>query len=119
MTEDLKKIITIRRPILRILFFLFFDIALISLAVFLAFFLRFEGNIPSEHSLHILGMIVLTLLVSIPVFYFSRLYSFVWLYVSANELVSLIRAASLTYLALGALFFLLRDNPYLLGFPRC
>ncbi len=103
----------------RILFFLTADIFFIFLSVFLAFFLRFEGKIPSQYFEGILpGMIFLTLIFCLPIFYFSRLYSFSWSYVSASELISLTKAITLSFLLLGVSLFILRDQSIFQGFPR-
>jgi len=102
----------------RTLFFLIGDIILISLAVFLAFLLRFEWEIPGEHLLNLAGMIILALIFCPPVFYGLKLYAFSWSYVSASELVSLFKAVLLSFLFLAAALFLFRDSPIFLGFPR-
>ncbi len=118
MSDLLKKILIEKRSIARLFLFLFFDFVLISLAVFLAFFLRFEGEIPGQHYLNMAGLIVLALLVSLPIFYFLRLYSFTWVYVSAEELVSLFRALGLSFLITAAAIFLFREETVFVGFPR-
>lgn len=77
------------------------DIISVLLANFLALFIRFElsyNNIPKQY-LHrgmiiVWGAIVITLLV----FYFMHLYSSLWRYASASELVNIIMAASLSSL---------------------
>ena len=103
----------------RILFFLIADIILITLSVYLAFLLRFDGKIPSQYFEGTLGAtIILALIACLPVFYFSRLYSFSWSYVSTKELVSLANAVTLSFLLLGASLFILRDQSIFQGFPR-
>ncbi len=103
----------------RLLFFVVADIFFIIFSVFLAFYLRFEGKIPS----HYLGgtlpeMIFLTIFFCLPIFYFSGLYSFSWSYVSASELISLFKAITLSFLFLAASLFILRDQSAFQGFPR-
>ncbi len=118
MNNIFRKILIEKRPLIRILFFLFFDVILISLSVFLAFLLRFEGNIPAQHFINIGGMIILALIISIPLFYFFKLYSFSWIYISAEELISLIKTTTLSFAFLSASLFILRDTPLFAGFPR-
>jgi len=118
MKNKIKKILSNKRQAARILFFLFLDFIFIFLSVYLAFLLRFEGKIPSQHFLNLEGMIFLTLFFSLPIFYFLKLYSFSWAYVSAEELISLIQAASLVFLFLSTSLFILREQPFFLGFPR-
>ncbi len=98
--------------------FLAADIISIALAIYSAFFLRFEGQIPSAHVLNVWGAIVLALLFCLPAFYFFKLYSFSWAYVSTEELVSLAKAQAFGFLLLSAAIFILRDWPAFFGFPR-
>jgi FlaA1/EpsC-like NDP-sugar epimerase len=107
-----------KRAITRMGFFLVSDLILISLAIFLAFFLRFEGSIPTKHFSNIWGMISLALIFSLPIFYFSKIYSFSWTYFGSREIISLIRAITISFLMLTTSLFILRDNPIFLAFPR-
>jgi len=101
-----------------ILFFVSADIILISLSVFLAFFLRFDYAIPEE-SINPLGQaVVLSLLFYVPVFYFFGLYSFSWSYVSTKELVSLFVSAALSFLFVSAAIFFSSSYFRFKGFPR-
>ena len=104
----------------RILFFLLADIFLIILSVFLAFLLRFDGSIPAQYFENgtFLGTIVLVLAFSLPIFYFSHLYSFSWAYVSTNELVSLLKAIIISFSFTGATLLIFRDHLVFQGFPR-
>jgi FlaA1/EpsC-like NDP-sugar epimerase len=102
----------------RILFFLFLDIILISLSVYLSFLLRFEGAIPERYSITILVVIGVLLFFSLPIFYFLKLYSFSWAYVSAEELVALFKGVFLSFLFLGVPLFIFKEEKILLGFPR-
>jgi len=107
-----------RTPATRMLFFIVNDSILIPLAIYLSFFLRFEGQIPIQYNGAIQVMFLIALAFSIPVFYFNRLYSFSWSYVSAEELVSLIKATVLSFSFLGAILFIFRDSNTFSGFPR-
>jgi len=116
-SEKIPKYILNRR---RFLFFLFWDIVLIGLSVWLAFLLRFDGNIPFRYFENgtILVFILLALVVTLLSFYFSRLYSFTWSYVSATELISLFKAILLSFLAVSIVFLIFRDFEVFEGFPR-
>jgi len=116
--KELKNILAEKRPILRLLFFLVLDAALIFLSVWLAFLIRFEGQIPGSYFLNIYGIIFLALIITLPIFYFLKLYYFTWAYVSTEELISLMKATGLSFLLLTASFFVLRDQPVFTGFPR-
>ena len=107
-----------RTPITRMIFFLVNDVILISFSFYLAFFLRFEGQIPSQYFIAIEIVIILALVFFLPIFYFSKLYSFSWSYVSAEELVSLIKATTFGFSLLGAILFIFKDQSILAGFPH-
>ena len=102
----------------KILFFIIADALLISSSVLLAFLVRFEGNIPSQYFTNIKGVIFLTLLFTLPIFYFFKLYYFTWSYVSASDLVALAKSTVLSFLIITAAFFVLREEPVFSGFPR-
>lgn len=106
------------RKFLRLVFFLIFDSILISLSVILAFFIRFEGNIPDKYFLSIKALIILLIISTLPIFYLLDLYFFSWRYVSTKELISLAKSTILSFLILTAIFFALRDQPIFEGFPR-
>ncbi len=107
-----------KRSLLRLMFFLILDAILIVLSVFLSFVVRFELNIPEQYYTNIWGIIALALVITLPIIYLSKLYHFTWAYVSAEELVSLIRATILSFLMIAAVFFFLREHPVFSGFPR-
>jgi FlaA1/EpsC-like NDP-sugar epimerase len=100
------------------MFFLVGDIILIFLSVIFAFVLRFEGPVPERYFLNIQGLILFSIIFTIPLFYFFKLYSFSWAYVSTEELISLTKATSLSFLLLTATYFILRDHSLFSGFPR-
>ncbi len=118
MTNFFRKILIGHRPLEKIIFFLICDAVLISLSVYLAFLVRFEGQIPGQYFLNIFGIILSALIITLPLFYFLKLYYFTWIYVSAEELISLIKATGLSFLLLTASLFVLRDYPIFSGFPR-
>ena len=98
----------------RTLFFIVTDIFFIALSIWLAFILRFDGDIPVQYFSLIYKMIGLAIIFIIPIFYFQKLYSFSWDYVSANEAISLFKATTLAFLLLIITIFLL--SPYF-NFP--
>lgn len=103
---------------IRALFFILTDIVWISLAVFFAFILRFEGNLPLEFTNAFNQTIILSLIFYIPVFYVFNLYSFSWSYVSTKELVSLIIAATFSLFLVSLATYLSESYRFFLGFPR-
>jgi len=105
-------------PRIKTISFLVADALLISLAVYLAFLLRFESQIPSEYSEAVEAVIVLALIILLPVFYFFKLYYFSWSYVSMSELISLFKATTLSFLFIGISLYFSRDYRLFHGFPR-
>ncbi|MFA6096777.1 MAG: nucleoside-diphosphate sugar epimerase/dehydratase [Candidatus Paceibacterota bacterium] len=103
----------------RTMFFLICDIIFITLSFYLAFILRFDGQIPSQYFFgNIQSSILLALVACVPIFYLSKLYHFSWSYVSTQELIALLRAVSLGFLVIGASLFIFRDYSAFSGFPR-
>lgn len=102
----------------RMVFFLAADIFFIALSIWLAFLLRFDGKIPSQYDVFIIRMIILAVIFTVPVFYFQKLYSFSWSYVSASELVSLFRATTVSFIFLSIAIFISNYFPHFINFPR-
>ena len=92
MAFNLKNLFIEKRKVIRLVSFLIADIILISLSVYLAFLVRFEGQIPAHYFVNILTTILLAAPLTVVIFYFSKLYYFTWLYVSAAEMVALAKA---------------------------
>lgn len=107
-----------KRTLTKLVFFAFADAVLILFSVILAFLVRFEGMIPKQYSLNVLGIMLLALMITLPVFYFLRLYHFNWRYVSTEELIQLVKGTALSFLLLTGIFFVLRDLAIFSGFPR-
>jgi len=102
----------------KLLFFLAADIILISLAVWFAFLLRFDGEIPESFLPALEKTFILTLIFIIPIFYFFGLYSFSWSYVSTKELISLIEGVTLAFIFISLAIYISADFPGFAGFPR-
>jgi len=107
-----------KTTITRMIFFVVWDVLFIAISVWLAFVLRFDANIPSQYDPFILRIIILAVIFTIPVFYFKKLYSFSWSYVSANEIVSLFLATTISFIFLSITIFLSNYFPRFLNFPR-
>ncbi len=102
----------------RIIFFVFADIFFIAISIWLAFLLRFDGQIPPQYNQFIIKTIALAVIFVVPVFYFQKLYSFSWSYVSAGELVSLFKATTISFIFLSIAIFISNDFFHFLNFPR-
>ncbi|TSC95216.1 MAG: polysaccharide biosynthesis protein CapD [Parcubacteria group bacterium Licking1014_1] len=113
MTNIFKKTI-----ITKTIFFVLADAILIAVSVWLAFLIRFDGQIPSQYFSFISRMIALAAIFIIPIFYFHKLYSFSWSYVSASEAISLFRATTISFLFLGIAIYISNYFPHFINFPR-
>ena len=102
----------------RLAFFLFTDILSVFLATCLSFFIRFDYQIPYQYLDFILIFSIATIVLIIPIFYFKRLYSFSWSYVSTNELVSIFQATTVTFILLGIVVHIAKYFNYFQQFPR-
>ena len=107
-----------RTALNRTIFFISADVVFAALSVWLSFVLRFDGNIPEQYNPFILKIIILLVIFLIPTFYFNKLYSFSWSYVSASELISLFRATSIAFIFLAIAIFISDYFPRFLNFPR-
>jgi FlaA1/EpsC-like NDP-sugar epimerase len=107
-----------KTTITRTLFFVFADIILIALAVWVAFLLRFDFNIPVNYISIIYREIILSVVFIIPVFYFKKLYSFSWSYVSINEVVALFVADTISFALLFIVIFFSNYSTRFQGFPK-
>jgi len=102
----------------RTLFFVFSDIFLIAISIWLAFLLRFDFNIPGYYYSSMYLMIFLAIIFIVPIFYFQKLYSFSWSYVSTNEVVSLFIATTASFIFLSITLFISGYFPKFQNFPR-
>ncbi len=102
-----------KRPI-----FLVADAAVLILAAWLSFMLRFEGSIPFNHWVNVYTLMAVSVAISLPIFYWQRLYHFTWSYVSVSDLYRVVRSAALANVLVIVLIFVLRDWAPFVGFPR-
>jgi len=102
----------------RTLLFLLGDVVLISLACWLGFLLRFDGQIPSYYWPMIKGFIVIAVPLTIFFFILEHLYSISWTYISVRELLKIIRGITASFLGVGAFLFIARHSSIFEGFPR-
>lgn len=107
-----------KTTITKTIFFVAADIVCVAASVWLAFLLRFDSNIPSQYFPFIYRMIGLAIIFILPVFYFLKLYSFSWSYVSTNELISLFKATTIVFVFLSIAIFVSHYFPHFSNFPR-
>ncbi len=82
------------------------DAVLISVSIFLSYALRFSTLRLDPHIGQILVLIPLVLLVRLSIFWLNGLYNGMWRFVSTSDLISIIRAVSLSTLIYVCILFL-------------
>ena len=102
----------------RRLFFLIFDILLLSFANYASFWLRFNGEIPDTYMKSLPYFMLLALVLKLAFLVLFNLYDLSWRFVSLGELIKILKALSLSTLTLGMTLFLLRVYLPFQGFPR-
>lgn len=107
-----------RTALARTVFFTVADAFFVVISIWLAFLLRFDGNIPSHYFPFLYQMMILAVVFVSATFYFWKLYSFSWSYVSTTEAVSLFRAVTIAFILLSAAIFISHYFPYFINFPR-
>ncbi len=100
------------------IFFVAGDVFSVFVAVWLAFLFRFDFSVPSQYFSFIYIMIGLSIVFILPVFYFQKLYSFSWSYVSTDELISLLKAVTIAGVFLSIAIFVSYYFPHFINFPR-
>jgi FlaA1/EpsC-like NDP-sugar epimerase len=86
--------VTIRRLLIAL-----FDLCSVFLSLYLAFFLRFEGNIPADHLSFMRKLVLIQVPIRMAFFLWYGLYRGIWRYASIEDLMTIFRAVSLSSLA--------------------
>jgi len=88
------------------------DAVLIACSIFLSYSLRFGTLIIAPHVYHILVILPFIILVRLAVFALSGLYQGMWRFVGARDLLSIIRAVTLSSLVYVSLLYLVQESVY-------
>jgi FlaA1/EpsC-like NDP-sugar epimerase len=99
-------------------FFLLTDVIFIALAVYVSFWLRFDGQIPKEYSRFLLKFIVLSEVCKIISLIALKNYNFTWRYFSVGEGLRLISSLFLGWVSLGLSLYLIGSVFGISAFPR-
>jgi len=116
--NKLIKNINLKTRFFKTLFFLLADVFFVFLSVWLAFFIKFDAQIPVKYFSDIWQIGGLFLVFLLPVFYFQGLYSFSWSYVSAREAISLFKGVTAAFFFIFLAIFISKKYPAFVGFPR-
>jgi FlaA1/EpsC-like NDP-sugar epimerase len=98
--------------------FLIADVIVVSLSLYIAYWLRFDGYIPANYLTTMLYSIPLAIGLKIPVFMVLRMYRFSWRHVGVREMLGAILACNIGTAVLAAAFFLLREFDVFASVPR-
>jgi len=109
-----------RSRLKRTLFFLVLDAVIFSLALYVSFYLRFEGIIPKSFLEKFFIYLLLFVGIKIVIFYFFQIYRFSWSYVGTYELVKIFKVQTLGSLIISAIVLSLAydEQELFRGFPR-
>ena len=102
----------------KVIFFVLMDIAILTVAMFGAFLLRFDGAIPLDYDNRLWSFIAISLVIYILIFSWQGLYSLSWSYISVAELIRIFRAVTFGALLFGTILFLIRGQGMFFNFPR-
>lgn len=87
------------------------DAVLVNLAVYVTLLFRFEARIPDNYIDVYLSLIPLITCVCLAFFYALKLYNRIWVYASLDEMLAIVRAASLSVVVIVTII-------YMFGLPR-
>lgn len=97
--------------LMRRVFFVFFDVLLISLAICISFGLRFDWNISTEYKNSLYFFILLSLCCKMFFLLIYKLFDISWRFAGLNELIKVFKALTLGSLTYGMALFILRLSP--------
>ena len=100
----------------RKLFFIFFDIIITIVSVFIAFELRFDFQIPAMYHDGIRIMMIFLITVRISLFYYFKIYNISWRHFGFKDTIGLIYIVIFSTISLVVLSYVLRNSGYIL--PR-
>jgi FlaA1/EpsC-like NDP-sugar epimerase len=100
------------------LVFVFADAAVVSVSLWLAFLIRFDGSIPERYMVMLSTMILIALAVKLPTLALFRAYRLCSIHIGLEEVFSISLACGASSLALAALLFLLHNSAMFSGLPR-
>jgi FlaA1/EpsC-like NDP-sugar epimerase len=94
------------------------DALLFVLALYLSFFLRFEGVIPKNELPQFFNSLPLFVGIKVLTFYFFQIYRFTWSYVGLYELLKIFKVQTLCSLLISTIILFLTYEKSFKGFPR-
>ncbi len=107
-----------KTPFNRFFFFAFLDVFILSFSVYVAFLLRFGGEISVFHQTMLLSVIMLFVPVQLLVFGIFRVYRSSWSYFGMYEMWNIVKAMVVSFFVLAGISLLLRDFEFFSRLPR-
>ncbi|OPY79852.1 MAG: UDP-N-acetyl-alpha-D-glucosamine C6 dehydratase [Syntrophorhabdus sp. PtaU1.Bin153] len=105
-----------RTRYVRLVAFLFGDVFLLSLSLYLSFLVRFDWNIPWQYPF--LFYIPVFVAIKIPLLFMFRMYSMSWSFAGVHEVVNLGEALSFGSMAAAIFVYVVNPDNIFSGFPR-
>lgn len=102
----------------RVFLFFVIDTFIILFSVIVSYFLRFDGNIPQQYLHTIPIAFILIWMTTYIMFHISKIYRRVWQYASVGELISIIKAVTISIAASYSLYFLAKQLGFQFVIPR-
>jgi FlaA1/EpsC-like NDP-sugar epimerase len=102
----------------RRIFFLVADAALVSGAMYVSFWLRFDGAIPVNYLSVTVYYVELALVVKLALLFLHGMYEISWRFFGLKDLLRLFSAATLSSLVIGSVALLFKGSEYFPGLPR-
>jgi len=124
MIEMQEKILKYYKEIFRItatkrrVFFLIMDTFLISLSLYISFWMRFDGGIPSQYLSNFRYYIPLVLILKLCLLFFNGMYNISWRFFGLKESIKLFSAVSLSSFGMAIFLFFFKSYAPFQGFPR-
>ena len=107
-----------KTPFNRFIFFAVGDVILLSFSVYVAFLLRFGGEIPVFYTNMPLSLILLFVPVQILILAGCRVYRSSWSYFGMYEMWNIVKAMAASFFVLAGITLLLRDFDFFNRLPR-
>ncbi|OPX18757.1 MAG: hypothetical protein BZ151_12940 [Desulfobacca sp. 4484_104] len=105
-------------PTKRKLFFFIGDLISFSLALMLAYVIRFDLNFPPYYQSQFLFILPIFLAVKFTCFSLFKLYGITWRFVSLNEIWNIVKASLLSLATCGSILYFSRHQSFFSGFSR-
>ncbi len=118
LKESINSFIFRKTKLRRTVFFVIADGMLLSFALYLSFYLRFDGNIDSQYLDRFFHYLLVFLSIKFAVFTGFRLYRMSWSYVSFYEIINIVKANTVSFFLILGVVFMLRPHTVFTGFPR-